>query len=153
VSGNDEPAADEAPFWERLTLREMNAEQWEALCDGCGKCCLEKLQDRRTGEIDFTNVACRLLDTETCRCTRYAERRRYVPNCERLTAANVAGFDWLPASCAYRLLSEGRPLPWWHVLVSGDPGLVHLVGASIRGRAVPRRAAGPLEHHVVTWPA
>jgi uncharacterized protein len=146
-----EPAA--APFWKTKPLAEMTGAEWESLCDGCGKCCLEKLEDRRSGAISHTNVACRLLDVGTCRCSRYTARRRFVPNCERLDAENVRRFDWLPSSCAYRLLAAGRDLPWWHHLVSGDPELVHRVGASVRGLAVPRHRAGPLEHHIVTWPA
>jgi uncharacterized protein len=146
-----EPVA--APFWKTKSLAEMTRAEWESLCDGCGKCCLEKLEDRRSGAISHTNVACRLLDVGTCRCSRYTERRRFVPNCEQLDAENVRRFDWLPSSCAYRLLAAGRDLPWWHHLVSGDPELVHRIGASVRGLAVPRHRAGPLEHHIVTWPA
>jgi uncharacterized cysteine cluster protein YcgN (CxxCxxCC family) len=143
----------EPPFWRRKSLAEMTRAEWESLCDGCGKCCLEKLEDAESGEISHTNVACRLLDVRTCRCTRYAERHRFVPNCEQLDPENVRRFQWLPSSCAYRLLAEGGELPWWHHLLSGDPELVHRVGASVRGRAVPERRAGPLEHHIVTWPA
>jgi uncharacterized protein len=148
-----DPADDPSPFWRAKPLAEMNPQEWEQLCDGCGKCCLEKLEDVFTGEISHTNVACRLLDLGTCRCTRYAERRRYVPNCEQLDAANVASLGWLPSTCAYRLLAEGKDLPWWHHLVSGDPDLVYRVGASVRGRAIPERRARRLEHHIVTWPA
>ncbi|MGF1639793.1 MAG: YcgN family cysteine cluster protein [Rhodospirillales bacterium] len=139
------------PFWQHKRLAEMTRDEWEALCDGCGKCCLEKLEDVATGEIIHTDVACRLLDVHSCRCSRYATRHRWVANCETLDAVNVHRFHWLPSSCAYRLLAEGRELPWWHPLVSGDPDLVHVVGASVRGRAVPEKRAGPLEHHIVTW--
>jgi uncharacterized protein len=141
------------PFWTTKRLNELTPAEWEQLCDGCGKCCLEKLEDVCSGEISYTEVACRLLDVGTCRCSRYAQRRRYVPNCEQLDAQNVHQFRWLPSSCAYRLLAEGGQLPWWHHLLSGDRELVHTVGASVRGRAVPERRAGPLEHHIVTWPA
>lgn len=144
---------DQRPFWESKTLAELTAPEWEALCDGCGKCCLEKLEDGFTGEISHTNVACRLLDLETCRCRRYADRRRWVPNCQKLTAELVSTVNWLPSTCAYRLRAQGRPLPWWHHLVSGDRGLVHRVGASVYGRAVPEDEAGPLDHHIVVWPA
>jgi uncharacterized protein len=147
----DEAAGTE--FWKIKSLAEMSRGEWESLCDGCGKCCLEKLEDGWTGEIAYTDVACRLLDLRTCRCTRYAERRRFVPNCEQLDPQNVRTFKWLPSSCAYRLLAEGKDLPWWHPLVSGDPDLVHRVGASVRGRAVSERRAGSLEHHIVIWPA
>ena len=146
-----EPAT--APFWKTKSLAEMTAAEWESLCDGCGKCCLEKLEDRRSGGVNYTNVACRLLDVGTCRCRRYTERLRFVPNCEQLDPDNVRRFDWLPTSCAYRLLAAGRDLPWWHHLMSGDTELVHRAGASVRGRAVARRRAGPREHHIVTWPA
>jgi len=148
-----EEASETAPFWVAKPLARMTSAEWESLCDGCGKCCLEKLQDADTGEVSFTDVACRLLDVRSCRCTRYAERRRFVPNCEQLDAGNILGFGWLPSTCAYRLLAEGRKLPWWHHLLSGDRQLVHRVGASVRGRAVPESRAGPLEHHIVTWPA
>jgi hypothetical protein len=139
-------------FWELKPLEALSAPEWESLCDGCGKCCLEKLEDARTGEISYTEVACAFLDVSTCRCRRYRDRRRDMPACEKLTPANVRQFDWLPATCAYRLLSQGRPLPWWHHLVSGDRELVHQVGGSARGRAVPLAQAGRLEHHIVTWP-
>ncbi len=143
----------EPEYWKRRPLAEMSRAEWEGLCDGCGKCCLEKLEDADTGEISHTNVACRLLDVGTCRCTRYAERRRYVPNCEALTAEKILSLSWLPSTCAYRLLAKGEDLPDWHHLISGDPELVHRVGASVRGRAIPEVRAGPLEHHIVTWPA
>lgn len=143
----------EPEYWKKRDLGQLSPAEWEALCDGCGKCCLEKIEDGFTGEISYTNVACRLLDVGTCRCSRYAERRRHVPNCVALTAETILTLAWLPSTCAYRLLAEGRDLPDWHHLVSGDPDLVHRVGASVRGRAVPERRAGPLEHHIVTWPA
>lgn len=145
-------AVPELPFWKRKTLAEMTADEWESLCDGCGKCCLEKLEDHDTGKISHTNVACRLLNVHTCRCTRYEHRRQFVSDCVNLTPANVADLGWLPSTCAYRLLADGKDLPWWHYLVSGDRGLVHSIGISIRGRAVPEQRAGPLEHHIVTWP-
>ena len=131
----------------------MTHDEWESLCDGCAKCCLEKLEDAETGEIAHTNVACRLLDLGACRCTRYATRKRYVPNCEVLTPENVHQYGWLPSTCAYRLLAAGRDLQWWHPLVSGDPELVHIIGVSVRGRAVAESRAGPLEHHICGWPA
>lgn len=141
------------PFWKRKTLAEMNAEEWESLCDGCGKCCLEKLEDGESGAVSYTNVACRLLNVHTCRCTRYQQRHRFVRNCVSLTPESVPDLTWLPSTCAYRLLAEGRDLPWWHYLVSGDSETVHAVGASVQGRAIPEKRAGPLEHHIVTWPA
>lgn len=145
-----------APFWQTKTLEEMTPEEWESLCDGCGRCCLHKLRYDDAaggpGELGFTNVACRLLDLESCQCSRYATRHRYVPDCVTLTPAEVRSIDWLPPSCGYRLLAEGKPLAWWHPLVSGDPETVHAAGVSVRGRAVGERAAGPLDHHVVDWP-
>ena len=130
----------------------MTPAEWESLCDGCGRCCLHKLRDELQGDISYTNVSCRLLDLETCHCKRYETRRRYVPDCVRLTPEGLAEIDWLPASCAYRRLSEGRDLAWWHPLISGDPDSVHKAGVSVRGRAVSETDAGPLEHHVVEWP-
>jgi uncharacterized cysteine cluster protein YcgN (CxxCxxCC family) len=139
-------------FWRHKSLTEMTAAEWESLCDGCGKCCLNKLEDADTGEVFPTNLACRLLDLKRCRCTRYAERKRLVPDCVVLRPDNVAALTWMPSTCAYRLLAEGKDLPWWHPLVCGDPEEVHRVGISVRGRAVSeRRATGPLEHYLVDW--
>ena len=142
----------EEPCWRRKTLGEMTRGEWESLWDGCAKCCLDKLQDDDTGEISYTEVACRLLDLGTCRCTDYANRKRFVPDCVVLTPRMVARLTWLPSSCAYRLISEGRDLEWWHPLVSGDPETVHRAGVSVRGRAVPEALAGDLEDHIVHWP-
>ncbi len=147
IGKNNGPA-----FWETKPLDKLSGEEWESLCDGCGKCCLEKLEDADTGEISYTDVACRLLDLKTCRCTNYAERKRFVPDCERLTAQNLLRISWLPATCSYRLLAEGRGLPSWHPLVSGDPETVHRAGVSVRGRAVPEMMAGDIEDHIVDWP-
>jgi hypothetical protein len=144
--------AEPPPFWRRKRLEEMSPAEWESLCDGCGRCCLHKLREPDTGALSFTNVACRLLDTRDCRCRDYANRRARVPDCVQLTPASVRRIDWLPPSCAYRLLAEGRDLPAWHPLRTGDPDSVHRSGASVRGRAVSERQAGPLEHHVVDWP-
>jgi uncharacterized cysteine cluster protein YcgN (CxxCxxCC family) len=135
-------------FWE-LPLADLSRAEWEALCDGCGKCCLHKLEDEVTGEVFPTNVACRLLDRRTSRCRDYRDRRAYVPDCVRLSRANVGTFDWLPSTCAYRLRSEGRPLFDWHHLISGDPESVHEAGMSVRGWTVTEDEAGDLEHHIV----
>jgi uncharacterized cysteine cluster protein YcgN (CxxCxxCC family) len=128
-------------FWETVALKDMTPDEWEALCDGCGKCCLNKIEYEDTGEVAFTRLACRLLDGETCRCTRYETRRQYVPDCVQLTARSLPRVAyWLPRSCAYRLLHEGRPLEAWHPLLSGDPESVHAAGRSVRGWTVPEGA-------------
>ena len=111
----------ESPFWETKALAELTQAEWEALCDGCGKCCLHKLEDEDTGELFHTNVACRLLDLATGRCSRYADRFRWVPDCVQLTPAEVRRARWLPATCAYQRRAEGQPLPDWHPLRTGDP--------------------------------
>ncbi|MFC7608438.1 YcgN family cysteine cluster protein [Teichococcus aestuarii] len=142
----------EPPFWKTKTLPAMSRSEWESLCDGCGRCCLHKLRDEDTEALVWTNVACRLLDTGSCRCRDYPNRREHVPDCVKLTPKRTAKIDWLPPSCAYRLVAEGKDLPWWHPLVSGDPETVHRAGASVRGRAVPERAARDLEDHAADWP-
>jgi uncharacterized cysteine cluster protein YcgN (CxxCxxCC family) len=124
-------------FWTR-PLSTLNAEEWEALCDGCGKCCLNKLEDADTGEVFFTRVACRLLDDQTCRCGQYENRKTFVPECVVLTPGTLKDIAyWMPSTCAYRLLAEGRPLPDWHPLLTGDPDSVHAAGMSVRGWTVP----------------
>ena len=142
----------DAPYWRTKTLEEMTRAEWEALCDGCARCCLIKLEDDDTGEIAYTDIACRLLDIGTCRCTRYRRRLRLVPQCVELTPEQVREIDWLPSTCAYRLVAEGRDLAWWHPLVSGDPETVHKAGISVRGRVVPERRGDDPEDRVVTWP-
>lgn len=124
------------PYWRTKSLDEMTPDEWEGLCDGCGRCCLNKLEDWDTGEIVFTSVACTLLDAGTCRCRDYENRTSVVPDCVSLTPEAVRELTWLPATCAYRRLSEGRDLAWWHPLVSGDPASVHRAGISVRGRVV-----------------
>jgi uncharacterized cysteine cluster protein YcgN (CxxCxxCC family) len=144
--------SDPAPFWKAKRLEEMSAAEWESLCDGCGRCCLHKLRHDDSGELSFTNVACRLLDLHSCRCGDYAARRRLVPDCVQLSPGALTDIDWLPPTCAYRRLAEGRDLAWWHPLVSGDPESVHRAGVSVRGRAISETRAGALEDHVVDWP-
>lgn len=125
-------------FWETVALDDMTREEWEALCDGCGKCCLNKLEDADTGEVWLTRVACRLFDNETCRCGQYETRKSLVPECIVLTPAGIeAHMYWLPQTCAYRLLYEKTPLPGWHPLISGDPNSVHAAGISMQNQTVP----------------
>ncbi len=135
-------------FWEDLPLAALDRAQWEALCDGCGKCCLHKLEDEDTGEIHATNVACKLLDRRMGQCSDYRHRHAYVPECVRLNARNVGAIEWLPSTCAYRLRNEGKPLPDWHYLNSGDRESVHAAGQSTRGWTVSENDVGDLEHHL-----
>ena len=138
---------DDPPFWKTKRLAEMTPAEWESLCDGCGKCCLMKLEYEDTGEIDWTNVACHQLDHKSCRCKAYALRQVLVEDCVSLTPDKIDEITWLPATCGYRLVNEGRDLYWWHPLVSGDPDTVHQAGISVRGRVIAedagRRARGP----------
>ncbi len=150
--GKKKKAPEEVPFWKRKALHEMSGPEWESLCDGCGKCCLNKLEHEDTGEILFTNAACRLLDLETCRCTSYEDRQRFVPDCRRLTPQNVGKIPWLPQSCAYRRLAEGKDLEWWHPLVSGTTDTVIEAGISVFGRVVSERDVEYMEDYVVDWP-
>ena len=142
----------DVPFWQRKSLGEMNKSEWESLCDGCARCCLNKLENDTTGEIQFTDVACRLLDIHACRCVSYDDRKRFVPDCQILNPKNVKRLSWLPSTCAYRLIDEGKDLFWWHPLVSGDPETVHQAGISVRGRVVSERDTDDLENRVVGWP-
>src|SRR5690606_18533068 len=122
------------PFWKTTPLEDMTDAQWESLCDGCGKCCVAKLEDEDSGDIWFTSVACRLFDAGQCRCSDYANRLARVPDCIGLNAQNVRTIAWLPSTCAYRLVAEGKDLAWWHHLVSGSRETVHQAGVSMRGR-------------------
>lgn len=124
-----------APYWETKALSAMSRAEWEALCDGCGLCCMLKVEDEDTGSVYLTRLACRLLDIGSCRCCDYDNRQSRVRDCVVIDADNLAEFSWLPATCAYRLLAEGRELRWWHPLVSGDAETVHLAGISGRGWA------------------
>jgi len=143
-----------APFWRDKTLDEMTGPEWESLCDGCGRCCLLKLEDEETGRIYATDVACRLLDCTSCQCRDYDDRHAIVTDCVTMTPEQVSELEWLPPTCAYRLVDEGRDLYWWHPLVSGDPDTVHAAGVSVRGRVVSEDGVSTdeLEDRVVNWP-
>jgi uncharacterized cysteine cluster protein YcgN (CxxCxxCC family) len=150
------PSNQEGFFWKTKTLEEMSSVEWESLCDGCARCCLEKLEDEDTGKIYFTHISCKLLDAGLCACKDYANRSDKVPDCVRLTPENVRTLNWLPPSCGYRLVAEGRDLYWWHPLISGDPNTVHEAGVSVRGRVQGTEseiADADLEDHIVQWPA
>lgn len=141
------------PFWQRKTLDQMSDEEWESLCDGCGRCCLHRLEEEESGEIFTTNIACRLLDTHSCQCSDYPRRKEVVSDCIQLRAEEVSGYHWLPATCAYRTLEEGRPLEDWHPLVSGRAESVHESGISVRGCVISEDLVHPddFEEHIVTW--
>jgi uncharacterized protein len=138
-------------FWEQ-PLEKLDRGQWEALCDGCGKCCLQKVEDEDTGRIYPTNIACKLLDTQSGQCSNYKHRRLLVPDCIRLTQGKIADFIWLPSTCAYVLREAGEPLPDWHYLVSGSRETVHTAGISVKGRVISENYAGPIENHIIEQP-
>ena len=145
---------EEQPFWKQKTLNEMTNAEWESICDGCGLCCLNKLEEWDSGDIYFTSIRCKLLDSESCQCSSYPNRWDFVPDCVQLTKENVDEIPWLPPTCGYRLLNEGRDLYWWHPLVSGDPETVHLAGISARGRTIDETGidVDNYEDYVVDWP-
>jgi uncharacterized cysteine cluster protein YcgN (CxxCxxCC family) len=146
---------DDIPFWRRKAMSEMTRAEWESLCDGCGRCCLNKLTDIDTGETVFTSVGCRLLDAGACRCRDYSHRQARVKDCVRLTPRNVKRLTWLPPTCGYRLVAEGKDLAWWHPLVSGRAETVHEAGISVRGRVAANEKDVPdarLEDYIVAWP-
>lgn len=124
------------PFWETKSLREMSPAEWESLCDGCGLCCLVRFEDEDSGEVIPTSVHCKLFDGDLCRCTDYANRKQHVPDCIKLTPGNIESLQWMPGSCAYRRLHEGKTLPAWHPLITGDPDSTHKAGVSIRGKTI-----------------
>lgn len=139
------------PFWKTTPLDQMTAEQWESLCDRCGRCCLQKLENRKTGRVYFTSVSCYLLDTTTCRCSDYAHRFQLVPSCIQLRPDNIGKIKWLPKTCAYRVLARGGRLESWHPLISGDPLSVHRAGISIQNMAISEERVHPdhLEDYII----
>lgn len=144
-----------ARFWERKPLSKLTRPEWEALCDGCGKCCLNKLEDEDSGAVALTRVACRLLDDATCRCAQYEIRHQFVPDCIVLSAENIEeNLYWMPETCAYKLRYNGRPLPDWHPLITGDPGSVHRAGVSMQNRTVSEFeiAEDDWEDHIIEEP-
>jgi hypothetical protein len=142
------------PYWKTTPMAAMSEAQWEGLCDGCGKCCLIGLEDEDTGEIYLTDVACKLFDDKSCRCSNYDQRREIVDDCVKLTPETIGGLNWLPKTCAYRLVHEGRDLFWWHPLVSGDPESVHEAKVSVRGKTRPERnqKVRQLMKRITQWP-
>ncbi len=140
-----------SPFWQRKKLTEMDQDEWESLCDSCGKCCLNKLEDEDTGKIVFTSVVCDLIDAKTCRCTQYQQRTQLVPNCVDIKSESFVQYDWLPQTCAYRRLAEGKDLPSWHPLITGTVDSVHEAGVSVRSYATPESDADDLEDYVIEW--
>ncbi len=140
-------ATSKEPFWRVKSLEQMTRDEWESLCDGCARCCLVKLEDEDTGEIHLTRLACRLLDHGSCRCGDYENRHSVVSDCVAIDADKVRRLEWLPASCAYRRVAEGRDLAWWHPLVSGDPNTVHQAGVSVRGWAQSEDRVKPAAYH------
>jgi len=149
------PSAQPQPFWKGRELEDFSKAEWESLCDGCGRCCLVKLEDEDTGDIHFTSIGCKLLDGKTCRCTDYAQRRRRVRDCVRLTPHEVRTLPWLPPTCAYKLIADGDDLKWWHPLVSGTQKTVHEAGISVQGKVQASETDVPLEQYpdfIVSWP-
>lgn len=143
------------PFWRRKSLDELTPREWESLCDGCGRCCLVKLEDEETGRIHATDVACKLFDAGNCRCSDYENRQAQVPDCVKLTPESVRALSWLPPTCAYRLVGEGKDLAWWHPLVSGDPATVAEAGVSVKGRVSAREDEIDTDFilmRIVAWP-
>jgi len=136
-------------FWEDTPIDELDRAQWDALCDGCGLCCIHKLEDEETGEMLPTNVACRLLDRHSGQCSNYRNRHAHVPECIRLTPARLQDIDWLPETCGYVRRAADKPLPDWHYLVCGDRDAVHRAGVSVRGWTVSEDDVEHLEDHVI----
>jgi uncharacterized cysteine cluster protein YcgN (CxxCxxCC family) len=140
-----------APYWETKALKDMSKQEWDGLCDGCGLCCLHKVEDEDSGAIAFSPVACLMLDIDSCQCKDYKNRKTHVPDCVSLNYRTVPTIGWLPESCAYRLLAEGQPLEPWHPLISGDPETVHAAGISLRGKAISEEGLHDIENYIEDW--
>lgn len=142
-----------AEFWKTKTLTEMSPSEWESLCDGCARCCLHKLEDEDSEQVHYTAVVCRYLDESACRCTQYEARTRLVPDCVQLTPVGALDYSWLPSTCGYRTVAEGRELQWWHPLVSGSQESVHEAGISVRGKCVSEEYVHPdaYEEQIIHW--
>jgi uncharacterized cysteine cluster protein YcgN (CxxCxxCC family) len=145
------PANTDTPFWLSKTLEELTPREWDSLCDGCGLCCLNKIEYEDIQQIVYTNVACQLLDHETCQCTNYKNRKSIVPDCIQLDANKIRTMSFMPETCAYRLVAERKPLYPWHPLVSKNKESVHTAGISVRGRVISEDDCKNLEDHVVDW--
>ena len=139
-------------FWKEKKLTDLTEQQWESLCDGCGKCCLNKLVDEDTDQLYYTNAACQLLDSHACGCTNYEDRFTYVPRCTKITPENVAALTWLPDSCAYKRLEQGLELPSWHHLLTGSKEAMHNLGMSVQDKTVCELTVKDIEDHIVLWP-
>ena len=153
VDASRKPARRGTRFWEEKSLEQMDDGEWESLCDGCGRCCLQKFEDEDSGEVFHTRIACRLLDTDDCRCRDYAHRQEHVEDCLSVRPLTAEKLSWLPSSCAYRRLAEGRGLADWHPLVSGDPASVRRAGIGVGGRVVSERDVPVHEFmlHLTSW--
>lgn len=140
-------------FWKTLTLEQMNQSQWESLCDGCGKCCLNQLEDEDSGQLVFTDISCKLFDSQSCKCKNYPKRKRFVSDCQVLTPKKVRKLTWLPSTCAYRLVANGEDLPDWHHLVSGSTKTIHKTGNSVKNKVISEEFVkeDDFEDHVVDW--
>ena len=151
MAANVEPQL-RSKFWQ-LPLTELNNSEWEALCDGCGRCCLHKLQDEENDQLYYTDVACKLLDLETCRCKHYTDRIKYVPDCMSIREEGQAVYALLPSSCAYRLRNENQPLPLWHPLLTGSSDAMHALGISIRGQVISEETIedDAIEERIIQW--
>lgn len=142
------------PFWKTKSLEEMSRAEWESLCDGCGKCCVLRMEDEDTGATYVTDIHCRLFDTQTCLCSNYVNRKQFVPDCVKLTAKNIAKLKWIPQTCAYRLLANGEDLYDWHHLISGSRDTIHEAGMSVRGATICEDDVNEVDHpkRIVIWP-